>query len=264
MRIASLHTYPVKGCHRIDHDVAQVEPWGLAGDRRWAMIDADGVAITQRDNPRLTQLRVRTRPGGLELAAPGRPDLSVDEPVDGPKEFVRVFSGHLPVPARLAESAWSSEFLGVPARLVWQADAGARPIGGKDPDGGPVSFADGYPMLLANEASLDALNYWLDEAVPITRFRPNMVVTGAAPWAEDAWSAREARLRIGDVVVRVGPGCPRCVVTTIDQESGEKGREPLFALGKHRRFADGLLFAVNIVPEALGSLRVGDAVTVLD
>jgi uncharacterized protein YcbX len=192
------------------------------------------------------------------------PDLSVDEPADGPKEFVRVFSGHLPTPARLAESDWSSAFLGAPARLVWQADAGARPIGGKDPDGGPVSFADGYPMLLANEASLDALNYWLDEAVPMTRFRPNLVVSGASAWAEDDWSAREVRLQAGDVVLRAGPGCPRCVVTTIDQETGEKGREPLFALGRHRRFPDGLLFAINIVPESLGSLRVGDAVTVLD
>src|SRR4051812_20439354 len=153
MRITSLHTYPVKGCHRIDHDAAQVEPWGLAGDRRWAMVDADGVAITQRDNPRLTQLRVRTRAGGLELAAPGRPGLSVDEPVDGPKEFVRVFSNHLPAPARLAESAWSSEFLGVPARLVWQGGARARPLGGKGPGGGAGPPARGGPPLLANRGA---------------------------------------------------------------------------------------------------------------
>jgi uncharacterized protein YcbX len=264
MRIASLHTYPVKGCHRIDHDVARVEPWGLAGDRRWAMVDADGVAITQRDTPVLTQLRVTPRPGGLVLSAPGRPELSVDEPVDGAKEFVRVFRSHLPTPARVAESEWTSAFLGRPARLVWQADAGSRAVGGVDETGEPVSFADGWPMLLANEATLDALNGWLPEEIPMTRFRPNLVVSGAAPWAEDDWSARSAELAIGDVVLRAGPGCPRCLVTTIDQESGEKGKEPLRTLGKFRRVGQELLFAINLVPVALGSLRVGDEIRLIE
>ncbi|HEX5199967.1 MAG TPA: MOSC N-terminal beta barrel domain-containing protein [Actinoplanes sp.] len=264
MRIASLHTYPVKGCHRIDHDVAQVEPWGLAGDRRWAMVDADGVAITQRESPVLTQLRVTHRPGGLVLAAPGRPELTVDEPADGPKEFVRVFRSHLPTPARIAESEWSSAFLGRPARLVWQADAGSRAIGGVDEVGDPVSFADGWPMLLATEASLEALNGWLPEAVPMTRFRPNIVVAGAAPWAEDEWSARSAKLQIGDVVFRAGPGCPRCVVTTVDQETGEKGKEPLHTLGKYRRVGSGLLFAINMAPLSRGSLRVGDEIRLIE
>jgi uncharacterized protein YcbX len=268
MRITSLHTYPVKGCHRIDHDVARVEPWGLAGDRRWLMVDADGVGITQRIAPRLTQLRVRPRPGGLELTAPGMPDLSVDEPADGPKEFVRVFSSHLATPGRIAETAWTSEFLGRPAKLVWQADAGSRAVGGREAEGEPVSFADGYPMLLANEASLSALNDWLveagEEAVPMTRFRPNLVIGGAPAWAEDDWSDREVRLRAGDVVLRAGPGCPRCLVTTIDQESGEKGKEPLRILGRYRNIGGGLLFAINLIPASGGSLRVGDEVTVLD
>jgi uncharacterized protein YcbX len=270
MRVTALSTYPVKGCHRIDHDVARVEPWGLAGDRRWILIDADGVGITQRDDARLTQLRVRTRPGGLVLSAPGLPDLDIDEPADGPKEFVRVFTSQAPAPARLAESEWSSAFLGRPARLAWQADPGGRNIGGDAADGEPVSLADGYPMLLANEASLAALNDWLVEAgeepVPMTRFRPNLVVGGAAPWAEDDWSAAGARLRVGEVVLQAAAGCPRCLVTTIDQETGEKGKQPLRILGRHRRFADGLLFAINIVPApgATGSLRVGDPVTVLD
>ena len=267
MQVTALFTYPVKGCHRIDHDVARVEPWGLAGDRRWMLIDADGVGITQRGDPRPTQLRVRTRPGGIVLSAPGLPDLDVDEPVGGPELDVRVFKSHAPAPARLAESAWSSAFYGRPARLAWQADPGGRNVGGGSEDGEPVSLADGYPLLLANEASLAALNDWLleagDEPVPMTRFRPNLVVSGAAPWAEDDWSARSVRLRIGDVVLRAEGGCPRCVVTTIDQETGDKGKQPLRALGQHRRFTDGLLFAINIIP-APGSLRVGDPVTVLD
>ncbi|MEU4419295.1 MOSC N-terminal beta barrel domain-containing protein [Actinoplanes sp. NPDC024001] len=266
MRITALHTYPVKGCHRLDHDEARVEPWGLAGDRRWMVIDADGVGITQRDTPRLTQLTARPRPGGLRLSAPGRPDLDVDEPTDGPKTAVRVFRNKPNYPARVADSDWISEFLDRDARLAWQADPTSRPVDGFADLDDRVSFADGYPVLLANTASLDAVNDWLieggDEPVPMHRFRPNLVVTGAPAWAEDDWIGR--RLRIGDLTFRAAKPCDRCRVTTIDQETGETGRQPLHVLGRHRRFAQGLLFAINLVPDLAagetGVIRVGDAV----
>jgi uncharacterized protein YcbX len=236
------------------------------------MVDSDGVGITQRESPRLTQLTVRERPGGLELSAPGLPPLSVDEPADGPKQFVRVFKSKIEVPARVAETAWSSAFLGRDARLVWQADPTGRPIESHAAPEDRVSFADGFPILLANESSLAAVNDWLVEAgeepVPMTRFRPNVVITGADAWAEDAWLGQ--RLRLGEVTFRAAKSCARCVVTTIDQESGEKGRQPLRILGRHRRFGDRLLFAINLVPEQpempggqAGHLRVGDPVSVV-
>lgn len=268
MRIASLHTYPVKGTHRLDHDEARVEPRGLAGDRRWMIVDPDGVGLTQRKTTALTALRPVLTPGGLVLRAAGRPDLAVPEPVDGPKQDVRVFSHKPPVPVRVAAEAeaWLTEFLGRPARLVWQADPFGRPVENNAEDGDVVSFADGYPLLLANAASLDALNDWLaeagDEPVPMTRFRPNVVVAGAPPWAEDDWVGR--RVRLGDVEFRVAKACDRCVVTTIDQETGEKGRQPLRMLGERRRFDNGVLFAVNLIPSgSLGLLRVGDPALVL-
>jgi hypothetical protein len=270
MRITELYTYAIKGCHRNAHDVVTVEPWGLAGDRRWMLVDADGIGITQREDARLTRLRARARDGQIELAAPGMPTVVIDEPADGPKEFIRVFRSQAPAPARVAESEWSTAFLGRPARLVWQADPTGRIVGGDAEGDDPVSFADGHPMLLANQASLRALNDWLveggDEAVPMTRFRPNLVLGGAGPWAEDGWVGR--RLRIGDVVVRAAGSCARCLVTTIDQDTGEKGSQPLAALGRHRRFAGGLLFAIQLIPDlppgGRGSLRVGDPVTVID
>ncbi|GIE95711.1 MOSC domain-containing protein [Paractinoplanes rishiriensis] len=275
MRITGLFTYPVKGCRRIEHDAAVVEPWGLAGDRRWLLVDADGVGLTQRDEPRIALLTVRERPGGLELVAPGRPAFVVDEPVDGSVdgsgEFVRVFRAHAAAPARVAGSgdaaAWVSAFLGRPARLVWQADPTGRSIPDREYATDPVNFADGFPLLAANEASLSALNDWLvesgDDPVPMARFRPNVVIAGAAPWAEDEWTGK--RLRIGDLTLRVANPCPRCVVTTIDQDTAERGRQPLFVLGRYRRFARGLLFARALIPMDPngGSLRVGDPVTVL-
>ncbi|GIF06736.1 MOSC domain-containing protein [Actinoplanes siamensis] len=270
MRIAELHSYPVKGCHRLDHDEARVEPWGLAGDRRWMMVDADGVGITQRDTARLTRLTVRHRPGGLRLTAPDLPGLDLDEPVDGPKVVVRVFRNKPELPARVAESEWSSAFLGRDARLVWQSDPTSRTIPEHATPDDRVSFADGYPLLLASTASLDAVNDWLveggDEPVPMHRFRPNLVVTGAPAWAEDGWLGR--RLRIGELTFRVAKHCARCRVTTVDQETGEIGRQPLKVLGLHRRIDGGLMFAVNLIPDLAagdtGLLRIGDTVAPLE
>ncbi|MEU7906975.1 MOSC domain-containing protein [Actinoplanes sp. NPDC049118] len=261
MRISSLHTYPVKGGHRLDHDEALVEPCGLAGDRRWMIIDPDGVGITQRSAPELTRLRPVPRPGGLELNG-----FRVDEPIDGPKEIIRVFSSKPSLAARIALPAtdFVSAFLGRPARLAWLADATARPIAAHALPSDRVSFADGYPLLLTNAASLDAVNDWLlesgDEPVPMTRFRPNVVITGARPWAEDDWLG--SRLRLGDVTFRAADACRRCVVTTIDQETGEVGRQPLRALGRHRRYADGLRFGINLIPDLApgdtGVIRAGE------
>jgi uncharacterized protein YcbX len=263
MRITVIYTHPVKGAHRLEHRSAAVDPWGLAGDRRWMLVDDDGVGITQRDDPRLTQLRVRQRAGGLTLSAPGLPDLDVREPVDGPEEFVRVFSNHDKAPVRIAESRWATAYLGRPARLAWQADPTGRAVQGPSRPGDSTSLADGYPVLLANTASLDAVNDWLAEAgaepVPITRFRPNLVVDGAPAWAEDDWLGR--RLRIGEVWFRAATACTRCVVTTIDQETGARTGQPLKVLGRHRRYDEGLLFAINLIPDApYGVVRVGDPV----
>ena len=270
MRIASLHTYPIKGCRRLDHDETGVEPCGLAGDRRWMVIDPEGVGITQRTVPELALLSALPGPGYLAVRAPGLPDLEVAEPVDGPKEFVRVFRSKPLVPARLAPATeWFSEFLGRPARLAWLGDPTARPIATHARESDRVSFADGYPMLLTNAASLASLNDWLleggDEPVPMTRFRPNIVAAGAGPWAEDGWLG--GRLRIGDVVFRAAKACDRCLVTTIDQETASVGRQPLRALGQYRRFPDGLLFGMNLIPDiaagGTGMLRMGDEMAAL-
>jgi uncharacterized protein YcbX len=263
MRITALYTHPVKGAHRLEHQSAVVEPWGLAGDRRWMLVDDDGVGITQRDDPRLVLLRVREKPGGLTLSAPDLPDLDVREPQGEPELSVRVFSSQDKLPARIAESRWVSRFLGRPARLAWQADPTARAVPGPSRPGDPVNLADGYPVLLAGTGSLDAVNDWLtaegEEPVPMTRFRPNLVVSGAPAWAEDDWAGRS--MRIGEVTFRAAGGCARCMVTTIDQETGRRSSQPLKALGRHRRFDEGLLFALNLIPDApLGVVRVGDPV----
>lgn len=271
MHVTALTTYPIKGCYRVPRDRAMVCPWGLDGDRRWLIVDAEtGMAITQRDDPALTALRpLVTAEGGLLVRAEGRPDLLVSEPVDAPAQEVTVwqFTG---AAARAGETAdaWLTEALDRKVHLVWLDDPRRRAV--KPPHAWPgdvVSFADGYPLLAANAGSLAALNDWLAEdgspewPLPMERFRPNVVISDAPAWAEDDWVGR--RLRIGEVTFHVPEPCGRCVVTTTDQETGERGREPLRTLGRHRNIGQKLLFGVNLTPENPGEIAIGDAVTVI-
>jgi MOSC domain-containing protein len=268
MRVASLHVYPVKGGHRADLPAADVQPWGFAGDRRWMIVDAEGIGVTQRESTSLTGLRATVLPDGLALTAPGLPDLAVAAPGAGPTLRVRTFrSRRGTVPARPAGAeadAWLSTLVDQPVRLVWLHDPTAQTPGGSSGVGlTTVSFADAYPFLLATTASLDALNDWLledgEEPVPMTRFRPNLVVSGAAAWDEDGWVGR--RLRIGPVELEGTGLCDRCVVTTIDQETGVKGRQPLRMLGRHRNLDQGLIFGLHLLTVRAGRIAVGDEVS---
>ncbi len=268
MRLASIHTYPVKGCHRVDHDAARVEPWGLAGDRRWLLTDEDGCMLTQREEPRLTRLRPSVTDGGLVLCADGRPALRVVAEPGEPTE-VRVHRDQVlatPTGGEAAEG-WLSGVLDRKVRLMYLDEPTRRTV---DPRYGRpddrVGFADAYPLLLASTSSLTALNDWIVEGgtdpLSMTRFRPNVVVEGAPAWAEDGWLGR--RLRIGPVAFRAPKLCDRCVVTTTDQETGERDREPLRTLARYRRWDQKVWFGLNLIPDGTGELRVGDALAVID
>ncbi|WP_282699869.1 MOSC N-terminal beta barrel domain-containing protein [Streptomyces sp. CC219B] len=269
--LQAIHVHPVKAFRGTAPRESLVEPWGLAGDRRWTVIDDGGKVVTQRQQPRLAKAAAELLPGGgLRLSAPGMPPLTVPVPRPDGTLAVQVFRDK--VEAVLAEDdaahAWCSTYLGADVRLVHMDDpATRRPV---DPDyarpGETVSFADGYPLLLTSAASLDALNRLIaqgehaDEGpLPMNRFRPNVVVSGAPAWAEDDWS----RIAIGEVVFRVAKMSGRCVVTTVDQATAERGREPLHSLGRHRRKDGKVVFGQNLVPLTGGTIRVGDPVTPL-
>jgi len=269
MRLASVHTYPIKGCYRLDHQRARVEPWGLAGDRRWLVTDDDGRFLTQREEPRLTQLRPSIVDGGLRLAMAGQPELYLPAQ-PGDLEPVIIWRDTIDA-TRVGEDAdaWLSAALSRKARLYYLDDPTRRAT--DETYSQPtdrVSFADGYPLLVTNAASLAALNDWLVEEngepdpLPMTRFRPNVVVEGAPAWAEDEWLGR--RIRIGPVVFRAPKPCDRCVVTTTDQETGERGHEPLRTLARHRNIDRKLLFGLNLIPDGTGEIAVGDEVALLD
>ncbi|MBQ0985753.1 MOSC domain-containing protein [Streptomyces sp. F63] len=268
--LLALHRYPVKSLAGHAPDEAVVEPWGLAGDRRWLLTGADGAMLTQRSVPGLARLRAAPLPdGGIEVTAPGREPLRAGAPGPGATVPVQVFRDEVEaVPAGPAADAWFSALLGAGTRLLHLDDpAHRRPV---DPaygrPGETVGFADGFPLLLTTTASLDALNSWIAEGdhahegpLPMNRFRPNAVIGGTEPWEEDDWAA----VRIGGVVFRVVKPCARCVITTTDQRTGERGREPLRTLARKRNAGGRLLFGQNLIPEGTGTLRLGDPVQVV-
>jgi uncharacterized protein YcbX len=268
LTLRALRRYPVKSCRGEDLDEATVEPWGLAGDRRWMVVDDEGTAITGREVNRLLLVHPVITSTGLRFTAPGAEPLDVATPDPADQTPVTVWSSHLTA-ASAGADAWFSDVLGVTARLVHLDDPTRRPTNPEfsRPDD-RVSFADGYPLLLATEASLAALNDHVLAAsghgrdpLPMTRFRPNAVVWGGTAWAEDDWRL----IRIGAAVFRAVKGCARCVMTTIDPETAERENEPLASLAQLRRYDGQTWFGVNLVPDSPGAtIRVGDEVEVLE
>jgi MOSC domain-containing protein len=270
LRVRGLNRFPVKSCRGEQLTRALVEPWGLAGDRRWMIVDSDGVLVTAREYPRLVLARPQLTEVGLRLTHPDLDPIDVATPAGAAVGVVIWRSALGAVPAADDAHAWFSAIVGKPVRLVYLADPTQRPTNplySKTSD--RVSLADGYPLLLTTEASLDALNALIatgshakEAPLPMIRFRPSVVVAGSpTAWAEDGWR----RLRIGAAVFRVVKGCDRCVLTTIHPDTAVKGREPLATLARHRRWDGKTWFGVQLIPDTPGAeVAVGDEVEVLD
>lgn len=261
--LSALHVYPVKSCAPLMLDEVIVEPRGLAGDRRWMIVDANARFLTGRQHPRLPLIRALPDGGALMLQAPGMPDLRLRPPGATARVEATVWKDTVPaLPARAQADAWISAFLGLAAHFVYMDAACARAV---DPryasPGDQVSFADGFPLMLISQAALDLLNAKLGTPLPMLRFRPSLVVAGTAPHAEDGWQ----RIRIGAVEFDVVKPCIRCVFTTVDFERGtfDPSGEPLRTLMTYRRTDRGVAFGQNLIPRSSGVLRIGDAVEVL-
>lgn len=265
MTLDEIVVYPVKGAGGTSATEARVDDFGLHLDRRWMLVDGDGVFLSQRNHPRLALLRPRIRDGSLVLDAPGMDPfaLPVELPleVEGAVRDVQVWDATVEaVEVEGGADEWIEAFLGEPAHLVFMPESTLRPVGGDYAPDARVSFADGFPFLLLSRESLEELNRRLDRSVPMNRFRPNLVVKGAGPHAEDAWR----RIRIGDVELDVVKPCGRCAVTTVDQDSGRRGAEPLRTLSRYRKHDGKTWFGQYIVQKGTGTLEVGDPVQVLE
>jgi uncharacterized protein YcbX len=260
--LQSLHVYPLKSARGIDLGRAVLTPTGLDHDRHWLLVNGDGRFLTQREQPGLALVRTALRGTTLELTAPGLPPLIVPDDAGGPARRVRIWHDDCDaLDAGDAAADWASRALGAACRLV-QFDPRQRRLSSRDWTGAvsaPNQFSDGFPLLVANHASLEELNARLAQPLPMNRFRPNLVLDGLAAWDED----RIDEIVIGAVRLKLVKPCIRCRITTIDQDTGTPtGEEPLQTLKRYRYDAAlrGILFAVNaIILAGVGAtLAAGD------
>ncbi|MCY4205966.1 MAG: MOSC domain-containing protein [Bacteroidetes bacterium] len=264
MVLEGLYIYPIKSTHRVSQLRSRVELWGLASDRRWMMINEEGIFLSQREFPRMSLIQAVPRENNeLFLTAMGQRPITVEIPKKEAADLRVSIWGDL-VPAQIAShrvNVWLSDFLGRTVRLVYMDDPNTRMANSTfAKPGTTISFSDGYPLLCTTSASLRELNEKSPTPVPMERFRPNVVISGGQPFDEDHWK----RLRIGEVTFAVVKPCARCVITTVDQNTAVQGKEPLRTLSSFRKRNGKVLFGENLVPENTGVIRRGDEVEVLE
>ena len=259
LQLTALNIYPIKSAHGITLAESEVDGFGLRYDRRWMVVDDSGQFLSQRSHSRLALVVPSIRGDKLRVNAPGMPTLEMPlHPSAAVRTVVAVWDDVCSA-SWVGESAaqWFSDFLDCPCSLVHMTEDAVRPADPAfAPTGSMVSFADGFPFLLISEESLADLNGRLAEPLPMNRFRPNLVVAGGEPYDEDHWT----QLEIGGIRLRVVKPCGRCVVTTTDQTTGERGKEPLRTLATYRKRDGEVMFGQNVLHEGQGQLRVGDAV----
>jgi uncharacterized protein len=255
--VSGLFVYPIKGARGIEVSSARVTPLGFEHDRRFLLVDPRGDFITQREHPRLALVHTAIDGDTLTIHAPKQDPLHVPLRPSGACDRTVQVWGTRSRAIFVGQTAadYFSAYLGAPVELVFMPENEGREV---DPDfaksGEKVSFADGFPFLLTTEESLSDVNARLAQSVDMNRFRPNIVVRGAPAWAEDSWTT----LSTGDVMFQSVKPCARCQVTTIDQETGVRGKDPLATLTTFRARANKVYFGWNLFVTGNGEVHVGD------
>ena len=252
-RVVELFVYPIKSAGGVRIEEARVDRRGIVLDRRWMVVDPEGMFLTQRAHPRMVLLDVAIERDHLRVAFPKMPAVHVPFAHRGERIRATVWKDTcdgVVVPGDV--SLWFTEALGTPCRLVHMADDFARPArpSPRLQPADEVGFADAFPFLLTSLASLEELNGRLDAPVPMNRFRPNVVVDGAPAFAEDGW----ARLETSGVTFRVAKPRARCVIVCTDQATAERSVEPLRTMAMYRTVDRGVMFGVNLLHDAPGTL----------
>ncbi len=259
--VTELFIYPIKSLGGIRVPSAKVLERGFQYDRRWMLVDDQGYFLTQRTFSKLALLQVELDGDCLKVFHKGETENSIRIPLDSDSdESYSVMIWDDEVKAKgvgYQYDQWFSEQLGVSVRLVQMQENGIRLVDPKYAKNSEnVSFADGMPYLIIGESSLEDLNNRLDDSVGMDRFRPNIVFAGGQPFEEDRWS----NLEIGDALLKGVKPCARCVMTTVNQDTGQGGKEPLRTLSKYRLQGNKVLFGQNALAVKNGEIRVGDPI----
>ena len=261
--LSQLNIYPLKSASGISLDNAFMEQRGLAHDRRWMVVDDSGQFMTQRTCPSMALINTELVGQTLTLNAPRMSELSLPLfPTKGESQEVEIWGERCEAWTANSQSGlWISEYLRKSCKIVFMPDHSNRPV---DPDYAPtqnqVSFSDGFPLLLISESSLSDLNNRLPESLTMKRFRPNMVVKNTEPYAEDNWK----KIRIGECEFQIVKSCSRCILTTVDPETGKfSGKEPLRTLAGYRKQNGNVQFGQNLIATINGKLSVGMPVEIV-
>lgn len=264
MQITQLYIYPVKSLGGKRLEESDVSDRGLALDRRWLLVDHENVFITQRKYPELSRFQPSIQEGKLTITdkQSGR---SVTLPEIGSgveREPVRVWDDIFPaVEVQREVSDWFSELLKMPVRLMYQPDESHRKVNKKYAVSGDeiVSAADGYPVLMISESSLEELNDRMELKVEMSRFRPNIVISGIAAHEED----QLGEVAIGTAVLKGVKPCGRCLMVDRDAETGQVSGEVLKTLSAYRKAGNSVNFGQNLLVIKEGKIKVGDEVFTL-
>ena len=262
--LCDIIVYPVKSASEISLKISYLEQRGLIHDRRWMVVDDSAKFITQRTSPEMALLKTEIVDSTLIVKAPGMAELKLPLfKTEGILQMVEIW-GDLceTLKAEKQAETWISDYLGKRCNFVFMPENCNRQVDqdyaiGKN----HVSFSDGFPLLLISESSLIDLNSRAPEEITMKRFRPNLVVKNTEPYQEDNWEI----IRIGDCELQIVKPCSRCVLTTVDPETGKfSGREPLKTLSKYRKLNGEVVFGQNLIPRSSGKLEVGMKVEILN
>jgi hypothetical protein len=263
--LQTISYYPIKACHGFDVTEWKVAPRGLEHDRLMMITDPDGMFFTQRELPRLATITPKLDGERLVLSAPGMNKLTIPIKTFGAHVPVTVWhdSGVMAIDQGEVAADWLSTYLKTKVRLMRMADDYIRKVSAHYAisENDHVSFADGYPMLITSQEGLDDLNARMAVPIPMNRFRPNIVVKGCEPFAEDKWK----RIKIGKVELAIVKPCARCDVPTHDQDTGLRlSNEPTATLAQFRNVNNKVMFGQNVIPLTTGTIKVGMKVEVLE
>lgn len=263
LQVSELFIYPIKSLPGISVKEALVTDRGFRSDRRWMLVDENGLFISQREASEMTQLQVTIGKHSLHVThrtKAGELHIPIGEPASKCTCMVTVWDDTCHA-AYVSETAddWFSSMLGIKCRLVYMTDGSRRLV---DQAYGPgnhiTSFSDAYPFLLIGQASMDDLNQKMDTKLSIDRFRPNIVFTGGYAFEEDLMD----EVTINGVSFNGVKLCARCPIPTINQQTGAKGKEPLKTLAKYRLRNNKVYFGQNLIHSGEGIVRVGDVLEV--
>jgi len=260
--VSSLSIYPVKSCREVAQNSSYVESFGLRNDRRWMVVDEQGVMLTQRKISKMCLIQPELTASGLILNSSTMNPLPINIPTQNKKCSVKVWADQCQAFDAGDEAAtWLSHVLEKKCRLVYFPEDEIRQVDlAYANKGDKTAFSDGFPLLIISQGSLDDLNQRLSSPISMNRFRPNIVIDGCEPFAEDEWK----KIRIGDIMFRIVKPCSRCVIPSINIDTAEREEEPIKTLLSYRKRDKKIFFGQNVIAESNGQIDIGMKVEIID